>query len=170
MCPEAVADLHLLVNEVRSEYGAALFYFVSGSMGGTGNLIYASFHPEDVAATVALCPVTDIVAYHGWCHRHSGGIRDEIRLAIESAYGGGPEQVPNRYAEHIVTRNVDRLTMPVFLSHATSDAVIPVQQSRNLHRLMANADKLTYVEIEGGDHDTPLHESGALEWLEKQLT
>ena len=169
MCPEAAEDLHLLLKWVRHEYGVNTFFFVSGSMGGTGNLIYSVLYPEDVAATVALCPTTDIAAYHEWCCIHPGGVRDEIRLAIESAYRGRPEQVPNRYSGHIVTRHADRLTMPLFLSHATGDEVIPVEQSRELRHCLSTGKNLMYVEIEGGDHDSPLYKSNMLAWLEKEV-
>ena len=167
MCPEAVADLHALLVWVRREYGVRQFYLLSGSMGGTGNLIYAVRHPADVAAVAALCPVTDLVSYHAWCAAHAGGVRDEIRLAIEAAYGGRPDQVPERYAAHVVTAHAARLTMPVFVAHATGDDVIPVQQSRTLRDRLPNARNLTYVELAGGDHDTPLHQAGMLAWLER---
>jgi pimeloyl-ACP methyl ester carboxylesterase len=169
MCPKAVEDLHLLLDWVRREYAVERFFFLSGSMGGTGNLIYAVRYPGDVAAVAALCPVTDIAAYHAWCGVHAGGVRDEIRLAIESAYGGRPDEVPDRYSAHSAVRHAQRLTMPLFFSHATGDETIPVEQSRGLHRCLSAARNATYVEIEGGNHDTPLHKSGVLEWLDRQL-
>src|SRR5437660_89948 len=85
LCPEAVADLHSLLHVLRNDFAAQRFYFVSGSMGGTGNLIYATLHPEDVALVVAQCPVTDLIEYHRWCAEHPGGVRDQIRAAIEAA-------------------------------------------------------------------------------------
>lgn len=169
MCPEAVMDLHLLVGWIRRQYDVREFLFLSGSMGGTGNLIYAIRHPEDVHAVAALCPVTDIAAYHDWCGAHPDGVRDEIRLAIEAAYGGTPDQEPERYSAHNVTRHAAKLAMPVLLSHAVGDEVIPVQQSRALHACMAAAWNLHYVEIPGGDHDTPLHQSGMLDWVDRHV-
>lgn len=169
MCPEAVADLHRLLGVIRREYGARTFYFVSGSMGGTGNLIYAITHPQDVALMVALCAVTDIASYHECCRVHPGGVRDEIRAAIEFAYGGAPGQVPKRYEGHSVIRYAHRLTMPLLLSHANGDDVIPVEQSRRLQQRLSPAANVTYVEIKGGNHDTPLHESGMMKWLDQHV-
>ncbi len=169
MCPEAVADLHRLLRMIRREYGARTFCFASGSMGGAGNLIYAINHPQDVALMVALCPVTDMASFHEWCCIHPGGVRNEIRGAIESAYGGFPDQVPKRYAENSVVRHAHKLTMPLFLSHATGDDIIPVEQSRNLQQRLSHASNVTYVEIEGGNHDSPLHGSGMLKWLDQNV-
>ncbi len=169
MCPEAVADLHALLDLVRREYGAQDFCFLSGSMGATGNLSYATSHPEDVSMVAALCPVTDLPAYHEWCGSHPGGVRDEIRTAIESAYGGRPDQVPGRYAGRRVARHADRLSMPLLLAHATADGVVPVEQSRELWQRLSGKPQATYLEIEGGDHDSPLHGGGMLEWLDEQL-
>jgi pimeloyl-ACP methyl ester carboxylesterase len=169
MCPEAATDLHLLLEWVRSEYRAKNFYFVSGSMGGTGNLIYSTLYPKDVTCVVALCAVTDIRLYHEWCCFHPGKVIDEIRLAIESAYGGSPDQVPGRYAKHVVTQHLNHLSMPLFLSHATGDDVIPVEQSRNLHKLLSRSEKLTYTEIAEGNHDSPLQGRVMLEWLDNQI-
>ena len=169
MCPEAVSDLHHLLRWVRQKYAVRAFYLVSGSMGGTGNLIYSILHPEDVTAVVALCPVTDIAFYHEWCLAHPGDVCHDIRLAIESAYSGAPSQVPDRYLPHVVIKNAHRLTMPVFLAHATGDAVIPVQQSRDLYKLLKGKPNVEYVEIDGGDHDTPLHHDAMPKWLENIL-
>lgn len=169
MSPEAVADLHALLEFVRGEYGAQDFCFLSGSMGATGNLSYATIHPEDVSMVAALCPVTDLSAYHEWCCLHPGGVRDEIRAAIESAYGGRPDQVPEQYVRRNVARHADRLTMPLLLAHATGDGIVPVEQSRVLWQRLSGRPQVTYVEIEGGDHDSPLHGGGLLGWLDGQL-
>lgn len=169
MCPEAVADLRALLGVVRAEYGAVAFYFLSGSMGGTGNLIYAALHPEDVSLLAALCPATDLASYHQWCGCHPGGVRDDIRRAIEAAYGGSPAQVPERYRAHSVVEHAERLTMPLLFSHATGDDIIPVEQSRRLRQALASAAQVTYVEIAGGNHDSPLQGSGMLPWLDAQL-
>lgn len=167
MCPEAVSDLHFLLDVIRREYDGRAFWFVSGSMGGTGNLIYATVYPQDVALMVALCPVTDIASYHQWLLVHPGSIQDEIRAAIESAYGGRPDQVPEKYARHCVVRHARQLTMPLFLSHAAGDDIIPVEQSRSLQRCLPN---VMYVEIEGGNHDSPIHGSRMLPWLDQNFS
>jgi dipeptidyl aminopeptidase/acylaminoacyl peptidase len=161
MCPEAVRDLHALLVWVRRRYQAKRFVFMSGSMGGTGNLIYAIRHPEDVAAMVALCPVTDIVTFHNETSR--------TWKTMETAYHGTPEQVPERYQKHVVIKYADRLKMPLFLSHGDADPVIPVRHSRELYKLLKDRGNVEYLEIPGGDHDAPLFEKKMLDWFDRQL-
>lgn len=170
MCPEAVNDLHGLLKAVRRNHNVRTFILVSGSMGGTGNLIYSIRHPEDVAAVVALCPVTDIVSYHRWCGEYASASSKEIRQAIETAYCGTPEIAPGRYEPHVVMKNKHCLKMPVFLMHATGDDVIPVQQSRDLYNTLKSRADVEYVEIDGGDHDSPLNNDTMLKWIEKIIS
>lgn len=169
MCPEAVEDLHVLLNWLRAEYGACDFYFAGGSMGGSGTLIYATRRPEDVAAAAALCAVSDLREYEGWCARRPEGVRGEIRSAIHAAYGGSPAEAPGRYAEHVVLEHAAALTMPLYLAHATGDTVIPVHHSRRLRAALKEPFRGAYCEIEGGDHDSPLHHGGLFDWLADRI-
>jgi len=169
MGPDAAADLRALLNWARNALGAERFLFTSGSMGATGNLIYAVLHPEDASAVAARCPATDLAEYHAWLAAHPGGVRDEIRRAIESAYGGTPDEAPDSYSAHSALRHARRLTMPLHLSHGDADALIPVDQSRRLASALTGKPNVTYTEISGGNHDAPLKLRGALEWLERQV-
>ena len=161
MSPAAVSDLHDLLNRVRETRGAKRFVFCSGSMGGTANLIYAVNHPEDVAGIVALCPATDLASYYDWAVRGTLPVLKEITDAIRAAYGGDPASRPGVYAEHSALKRADRLTMPVFMVHGDADALIPVEQSRQLvQKLRACAATVDYTELAGGDHDAPLEKFG----------
>jgi len=129
------------------------FVFISGSMGGTGALIYAALHPEDVAAVAAMCPATDIASLHAYC---AG--TDDVRFlaeAICSAYGGTPDEVPDVYDRHSALRHRDRLAMPIYIAHGSDDASIPVAESRAL-AAAGIPGRLKYREIPGGHHDSPL--------------
>jgi pimeloyl-ACP methyl ester carboxylesterase len=171
MGPEAVADLHAVLEWCRNRYGVREFHFASASMGGTSNLIYAVRHPGDVASVAAGCPATDLAAYHRWlaARRDNGGIRDQIRTAIEAAYGGTPDQRPEVYTQHSVLGNAQRLTMPVFLDHGAADGLIPVEQSRALAQACGDRAGFAYTEYPGGDHDEPLRHAAVLDWLRAQL-
>ena len=165
MSAPAAVDLSALLQEVRERLGARRFYFLSGSMGGTANLIYAATHPQDVTAAAALCPATDLASYHAWLLGHPTGVWDEIRRAIELAYGGTPAQRPEAYAAHSALAHADRLTMPLWLAHGDADGLIPVEQSRRLAQELAGRPGFGYLEIPSGDHDAPLLRGGMIEWL-----
>lgn len=161
MSPSAVQDLHYLLNMVRERCGAGQFVFCSGSMGGTGNLIYAIRHPEDVAGVVALCPATDIASYHDWAVRGHAPVLREIAAAIHLSYGGTPAACPAVYAKHSVLKHAERLTMPLAIVHGDADAIIPVEQSRKLVRRMRKRGMdVFYKEIPGGHHDSPIPDFG----------
>jgi len=164
MGPAAADDLADLLERLRSEFGAGRFFFFSGSMGGTGNLIYAIRRPGDAAALVALAPAADLTSYHAWCRRGNRAILREIADAIEKAYGGSPDGRPAAYRRHSALEHHEKLVMPTFIAHGREDAVIPVEQSRRLAEKRGGDAGFVYREIEGG-HDAPLLLPEAVEWL-----
>ncbi len=165
MCPAAVAELHRLLTWARDHYGVRQWLFISGSMGGTANLIYGVRHPEDVAAMVALCPATDLARYLDWLAPFADGIQREIADAITAAYGGTPAEQPARYAAHAALRHADRLTMPLYVAHGDDDRIIPVEESRRLAVALARAPHFTYAELPGGHHDAPLFALDLARWI-----
>lgn len=157
MSPAAVHDTGEILAYLRQAYGAGRFIFASGSMAGTSNLIYAARRPEDVAGVVALCPATDLAGYHGWCRARGGpDVLREIADAIESHYGGPPAARPEDFQAHSALRNASRLSMPVFVSHGSDDAIIPVTESRALAQTLGQGADFFYEELPGGHHDSPL--------------
>ena len=169
MSPAAASDLHGLINFLRGEFGARQFLFFSGSMGGASNLIYPILYPEDVTATVALGAASDMGSYYHWCRERNSGVLKDIAEAIEKSYGDAPDDSPEIYKRHSVLEHADRLTMPVFISHGSDDAVIPVAQMRLLAEKMAGAENFVYSEIAGGDHDSPLSRIDAFDWAMEQI-
>ncbi len=149
MCPEAASDLAGLIRWAKAEFNWRKIILASGSMGGSGNLIFAMLHPELVDAVVALGAATDLRRYADWCAEQTKPICGEIRRAILTAY----RQDNALLERHSVYRHAQRLTMPVWLRHGSDDAIIPVSEARALTQLIP----LNYQEIPGGDHDSPLH-------------
>jgi pimeloyl-ACP methyl ester carboxylesterase len=168
MGPSAAADLHDLLTFVRSRYSVKEFIFASGSMGGTSNLVYAVLHPEDVAAVVALCAVTDMGPYYDWCRRTTGGPGSlaGIADAIQNGYDSTPAERPDVYQAHSALAHADRLTMPVMLVHGSADEIIPVDESRRLAQRLDGVGTFRYVEMPDGHHDSPLAKCvEALHWV-----
>ncbi|NLF29683.1 MAG: alpha/beta hydrolase [Planctomycetes bacterium] len=155
MGPAAEEDLNRQIAAVREAFDVPVFGLVGGSMGGTGVLIYAGLHPEDVGGVVAYCPATDLADLVGSlaaAEKDGGEVIGEIRTAIEAAYG--PAGRSDTYARHSILANHRRLTMPVAVIHGDRDAMIPVSHARRLRERMG--PRLGYREIAGGDHDAPL--------------
>ena len=170
MGPAAASDLSDLLDYLRQSYDAMSFVLASGSMGGTSNLIYAALHPENVAGVAALCPATDLASYHAWCRDRNSGVIKEIADAIESSYGGPPDQNPEIYMKHSVLHNADRLNMPVFIAHGNNDEIIPVHQPRLLAGKMGSSTNYAYIEVPDGGHDSPLScIPDAFDWLMKRI-
>jgi len=159
MGPAAAKDMHALVGFLRTEYRMQKSIFCSGSMGGTSNLIYGVLYPEDVSGIIARGAASDPATYFQWCRQQDKPILGEIAQAIKNSYGGTPDKIPDVYRRHSALLNAEKLVMPVFLSHGSTDMVIPVEQSRALADRRKDNKQFFYREIPGGNHDSPIYET-----------
>jgi len=169
MSPAAASDLHDIIEYLRAEFGMQKTVFCSGSMGGTGNLIYGVLYPGDVGGIVARGAATDLGSYYKWCTTQTRPILREIADAIRAAYGADPGQAPEIYRRHSAQANADRLAMPVYLAHGAADQTIPVQQAQMLADKLRAKKDFCYREIPGGNHDSPLHDPQALAWVSQRI-
>ena len=152
MNPAAAFDMHELIDYLRENYGLKKTLFYSGSMGGTGNLIYSVLYPDDVNAVVALGAATDLKSYVQWCSTQKTPVVREIAKAISTAYK------EDEFDKHSTLLNADKLTMPVYFVHGGADPTIPVKQAQLLAHKLQHKTDFFYKEIEGGNHDSPLYE------------
>ncbi len=169
MCPAAAADLHAVLDYLRAEFGLQKTVFSSGSMGGTGNLIYGVLYPNDVNGIVVRGAATDLRSYHEWCTRQTKPILHEIAAAICTAYGADPGQAPEIYLRHSTLANAKRLGMPVYFAHGSADEIIPVEQARELAGILRAKNDFFYQELPGGNHDSPLQATQALAWVLQRI-
>ena len=167
MNPKAVADLHALISHLRTKQHARRFILVSGSMGGTGSLIYAALHPEHIDAVVAMCPATDLPSYYQWCAQN---LDRPIIAQIHDAIAQGYARDESLMAKHSALAQHDKLTMPIFIAHGDADKAIPVRQAMALNMLMKDRPGFEYVQLPGGNHDDPLWlMDRAMDWIQSQL-
>jgi pimeloyl-ACP methyl ester carboxylesterase len=167
MAAAAAADLSQLVGWLRRARGAERVLLVGGSMGGTGALIHAVAHPRDVDAVAALCPATDLAILHAQLAALAdAGVRDQIRGALESAYGGTPARRPAAYAAHSARTRWRRLAVPLYVAHGTADALIDVGHAVALRDALPASVDARFEFLPAGDHDAPLRAPGLLPWLE----
>lgn len=150
MCPAAAHDLRETILCFKERFRWKRIILASGSMGGTGNLIFSMLHPELISGVVALGAATDLRRYSEWCATQTHPILKEIRNAITTNYKD------SELDSHSVCRHAERLTMPVWLVHGATDETIPVSESRELRRILSAKKDFHYEEIPGGNHDSPL--------------
>ncbi|HEY8340878.1 MAG TPA: alpha/beta hydrolase [Egibacteraceae bacterium] len=108
------------------------------------------------AAVVSLAGVADLVA----------GARDDLGDgAVAGFLGGGPDEVPERYALASPAQRLP-LGVPQLLAHGDADEHVPIGQSR-AYRDAAEAagDRATLLELPGADH-FPVIDPASSAWAE----
>ena len=114
------------------------------SWGGYVSLLAAGLHPDRFAAVVGGVPVGDLVL----CHEDCSPPQQAYDLAI---LGGGPDELPELYAERSPITYVDRVRAPVLLIAGEHDSACPIRQVRHY------ADRLRAV---GGDVRLHVYDAG----------
>ncbi|MBP5274737.1 MAG: alpha/beta fold hydrolase, partial [Abditibacteriota bacterium] len=156
MNPECAANMHNMLLWLGKRFGTGKFAVIGGSMGGTGALSYACQYPQDIGGVAALCACSDIASYTEFLRQAAakapGGVEQDILNAILAGF----DDDPVKYEAASPLAYSERLTMPVFISHSTGDALIPVANSQRLAKKLAGKADFEYLEIEGGHHDTTL--------------
>ncbi|MBQ9359233.1 MAG: alpha/beta fold hydrolase [Abditibacteriota bacterium] len=171
MNPTVCSNIHDMLEWLKAKYGIDRFTIIGGSMGGSGALAYAICYPDDINGVLALCPCTDLKSYTEFLSRTVpedplAGIKKDIRDTILQRFDANEMKMravsPQYYSW--------RLPLPVFISHAAGDELIPVENSRKLAELMEGLDEFEYLEMEGGNHDTTVLPGFArgLEFLREQ--
>lgn len=112
---------------------------VGHSAGGQLALWVAGRAPA-VRAVVALAPVTDLPAAHR---------QDLGDGAVAAVLGGGPDQVPDRYA-YADPRPVPGV--PVTVLHGDQDQQVPVDMSRRWVAVAPSGVDVILVELAGVEH------------------
>ncbi|MBP5274034.1 MAG: alpha/beta fold hydrolase, partial [Abditibacteriota bacterium] len=165
------SNIHDMLEWLKAKYHIDKFTIIGGSMGGSGALAYAACYPEDINGVLALCPCTDLKSYTEFLSRTApedplAGIKKDILDTILQRFDSNELKMravsPQYYSA--------RLPLPVFISHAAGDDLIPVENSRKLAELMEGLYEFEYLEMEGGNHDTTVLPGFArgLEFLREQ--
>jgi dipeptidyl aminopeptidase/acylaminoacyl peptidase len=169
MGPVAEAGLADLIGVLRARWPGQPVYLCGGSMGGSSTLVFAARRPELLAGAIALCPAADIESYYDFAAGSENPTLQNIAAAIALHYQAGESALREELAARSALRHAERLTMPLYLAHGSADALIPVEATRRLsQRLTALGRPVKYVEIDGGDHDSPVTQMdwpAALDWV-----
>ena len=164
MCRAAVTDLAGILVACRERYGFRRYIFVSGSMGGSGAMIFAVRRPELVDALGVMGGATKLRRYLEFLRRGKLSIHREIADAIEAHY------TADDYEAHDVSAQAEKLTMPLFYAHGTADGIMPVAEMYDLRDKLDGRPGKVFRAITHGGHDSPIPLFGEiLEYLLEEL-
>lgn len=148
MSAAAQSDLLDILHLAKKQYRPQKTILTGGSMGGTSTLIFATKHAGLLDGALALCPATDVAEMFPRFPDH-----------FLSAYGGSPEEIPEEFHSRSSRYHAQNLVrLPLSIVHGTHDETIPIHHARLLlERLQPQHQRLSYTELEDGDHNAPIH-------------
>ena len=136
-------------------------FLLGCSGGGHVALLTAEDAPDVFRAVDVWCPVSDLVAWHAYLtETHQHYVCD-----MEACLGGGPDDVPDEYAQRSPSEHLAALkSLPVSIHHGRHDGVVPYRHSVDfVHKLEAAGAENVYFELFDGEHEQfPSH---SFEWF-----
>ncbi|MGW0435288.1 alpha/beta hydrolase family protein [Micromonospora sp. NPDC003197] len=154
--PGTMADVIAGVAALPARYGTALpevavapggAILLGHSAGGHLALYCAASAPEHVRGVVAVAPVADLA--EAYRLDLDGG-------AVAALLGGGPDELPDRYAEADPVRRLP-VQPPTVLVHGTRDRQVPIEMSRRYVDLARSAGgDVRLVELADCEHYGPV--------------
>lgn len=118
-----------------------------GNSAGGHLSLMAALHPSSIlAASVAICPITDV--------RGTAAPEFEIALSfVEQFMGGLPAEKPEEYEAASPITLLDNLRCPLLVIHGRDDEIVPVAQSRAFAAQAVEDGRLvTVLELAGEGH------------------
>lgn len=141
--------------EKISAIDADKIYSAGHSSSATLSLLIAANEPR-VKATIAYAPATDL--------------EKKIKSVIEpfnDAFPGYKEFIFQSSPKN----NISKINIPVFISHATNDSVIPFEDTKTfVLELQKSNPNVTFISTDKGDHYDSMIKEGipkGIEWLNK---
>lgn len=122
------------------------------SYGGYAALMGAAKRPDLYKAAVSICGVTDLPDILAWERREDeSGDKWLYRHWVDRI--GDPSSEMAKLEAASPRRLAKAFTMPVMLVHGENDGIVPVAQSRAMHRALKSAGKrVEYEEVRSAGH------------------
>lgn len=171
MAPFVADAVHRVLGILRNQFGIKRFIFIGGSMGGSAVLIYCVRYPLDVFAALAMCPVSDIGRHCRETQKNCDPDFYMNRSPISQFYGKSEEMRESNFQKNCVQRHVEKLTMPLVISHGGKDVLISVSQSDELAELLSAKTDFRYFRYPDGGHELPSAQGfkDSWPWLMNQI-
>jgi predicted esterase len=144
MGPAAEADLVQIISELRKQYRIRRLVLSGGSMGATSALTFTALHPDLVDGVIALNGHANHLEY------------TNFQAAIQAAFGGTKEAIPEEYRKRSAEFFPERFTMPVAITAGGKDTAVPPESVMRLGRAIQKhnpAACLDFQETRGNETD-----------------
>ena len=133
MGPAAEADMVQLIAELKQKHKVRRIFITGGSMGGTAALIFTARHPQLIAGVASLNAIASLMEYQ---NDFAG-----ITAAIQQAYGGTVQQVPDEYRRRSPLLTPEQFTMPVAIVVSGNDTIVPPETTVRLARAIQQVNR-----------------------------
>lgn len=125
---------------------------VGASYGGYAALAGATLTPDRYRCAVSVAGVSDLLAMLAATERETGG-EDSFASDWWRASIGDRDEDRERIRSVSPAFLAAQVRIPILLIHGTDDTVVPIDQSRRMHRALTEAGKdVRFVELRGDDH------------------
>ena len=122
---------------------------VGGSYGGYAALAGAAFTPELYKCAVSVSGVSNLPEMLGWIKGRTSKESDSVAYWLEN--------VGSAFDKNVIERSpalaAERIRAPILLLHGVDDTVVPIAQSEDMARALAEQEKTCkFVRLPGEDH------------------
>ena len=140
----AEADLVQIIGDLKKLHSIRRVVLSGGSMGATGALTFTALHPDLVDGVVALNGHANHLEY------------TNFQAAIQSAFGGTKEAVPDEYKKRSAEFFPERFRIPIAITAGGNDKTVPPDSVMRLGRAIQKhnpAVALDFQEARGHETD-----------------
>ena len=143
MGPAAEADLVQIIGELRKQHAIGRVVVSGGSMGATSALTFTALHPDLVNGVVALNGHANHLEY------------TNFQEAIQIAFGGTKETIPEEYRRRSAEFFPERFTMPMAITAGGKDTAVPPDSVLRLGRAIQKHNPAVHLDLqETRGHET----------------
>jgi len=143
MGPAAEADLVQIIGELKKQYAVRRVVISGGSMGAASALTFTALHPDLVNGVVALNGHANHLEYANF------------QEAIQIAFGGTKETIPEEYRKRSAECFPERFTMPIAITAGGKDTTVPPDSAMRLGRAIQKHNPAVHLDFqEARGHET----------------
>ncbi|MCX6917548.1 MAG: prolyl oligopeptidase family serine peptidase, partial [Verrucomicrobia bacterium] len=135
MGPAAEADLVQIIGELKKQYAVRSVVVSGGSMGAASALTFAALHPELADGVVALNGHANHLEY------------TNFQEAIQIAFGGTKQTLPQEYRKRSAEFFTERFTMPVAITAGGKDTTVPPDSVMRLGRAVQKHNPAVHLDL-----------------------